>query len=517
MAGALLLARCGTPGSDNPEPVTQGYQEQYRPQYHFSPDSMWMNDPNGMVYYQGEYHLFYQHNPFDNVWGPMHWGHAISKDLVHWEHQPIALYPDSLGTIFSGSAVVDRDNTSGLGSVENPPMVAIFTYHNPRLQKEGSIRFESQGIAFSTDRGRTWTKYHRNPVVENPGIRDFRDPKVIWHKESKKWIMVLAAGDRVKFYSSPDLLAWGEVGEFTNENDQDNVWECPDLFPISNGLEEKWILLVSHGGAPNGGSGTLYYVGDFDGKKFRETNLPAGPQWIDYGKDNYAGVSWSDIPAEDGRRIFMGWMSNWEYANQVPTTRWRNAMTLPREMKLVNQAGRYRVHSTPVIELNSLRRTNIKLENITLTGIHPVDGVEKLPCSLYELELVFQMGIETQEEDSIRFGIILSNERGEQMLVSFDPGNKLIRMDRNHSGKIGFSEHFPGVHSAPWQTENGQLRINAFIDHSSLEIFIDNGSVVMSEICFPELPFNRISLFSENGTCQLKSGAIYGLVSAWQE
>ena len=394
-------------------------------------------------------------------------------------------------------------------------MVAIFTYHNPQLQEEGSTRFQSQGIAFSTDRGRTWNKYKRNPVLENPGISDFRDPKVIWYKENKEWIMVLAAGDRVMFYSSPDLLKWRKEGEFTNENDQEHVWECPDLFPLNNGIEEKWVLLVSHGGAPNGGSGTLYYVGDFDGKTFRETKRSSGLQWIDYGKDNYAGVTWSDIPAEDGRRIFMGWMSNWAYANHVPTTRWRNAMTLPRELKLVDHAGRYRVQSMPIKELRGLRKTHINLENISLSSIHPVDGVEKLPSSLYELDLVFQMGNETREEDSLRFGIVLSNDQGERMLMGFDPRNNQVYVDRTGSGKDNFSASFPGIHTAPWQLEGEQVRVDLFIDHSSVELFVDDGKVVMTEICFPDTGYNQVSLFSENGVTHLKEGVVYGLEPAW--
>ena len=231
-----------------------------------------MNDPNGMVYHNGEYHLFYQHNPDSTVWGPMHWGHAVSKDLVKWEHLPIALYPDSLGTIFSGSAVVDKNNTSGLGTKDNPAMVAIYTYHNAEGEKAGRKDYQTQGIAYSLDNGRTWTKYKANPVLKNPGIKDFRDPKVSWYEKGQKWIMTLAVTDHISFYSSKNLLDWTKESDFGADiGGHGGVWECPDLFkmPVAGTNEEKWVLIVNiNPGAPNGGSGTQYFVGQFDGKNF---------------------------------------------------------------------------------------------------------------------------------------------------------------------------------------------------------------------------------------------------------
>ena len=293
------------------------YQEKYRPQFHFSPEKGWMNDPNGLVYFAGEYHLFYQYYPDSTVWGPMHWGHAVSKDLIRWKHLPVALYPDSLGYIFSGSAVADTSNTSGLGTKINPPLVAIFTYHNPESEKSGSNTFENQGIAFSIDKGRTWTKYHNNPVLKNPGIKDFRDPRVIWHEQTGKWIMILAAHDRVMIYSSPDLKSWSFESQFGEKaGAHGGVWECPDLFPlkISGQHQIKWVMLVSiNPGGPNGGSATQYFTGEFDGHNFVPDNTDE--KWIDWGPDNYAGSTWSEIPLTDGRRIFLGWMSNWQYRN----------------------------------------------------------------------------------------------------------------------------------------------------------------------------------------------------------
>ena len=286
-------------------------------------------------------------------------------DLVHWTHLPIALYPDSLGYIFSGSAVVDTDNTTGFGTGDIPPMIAIFTYHNSELEKSGSDTFQSQGIAYSIDKGRTWTKYSGNPVLPNPGKRDFRDPKVFWHAETGKWIMILAVHDRVNLYSSADLKSWSFESEFgVDAGAHGGVWECPDLFPlkVEGSADTKWVMLVSiNPGGPNGGSATQYFTGKFDGNKFIPDNNTS--KWIDWGTDNYAGVTWSGIPETDGRRLFLGWMSNWNYATVVPTTVWRSAMTIPRELTLSYENGNYILVSIPVSELKILRNNSKTLIN----------------------------------------------------------------------------------------------------------------------------------------------------------
>ena len=290
-------------------------KEPHRPTFHFTPPEKWMNDPNGMVYYEDEYHLFYQFYPDSTVWGPMHWGHAISSDMVTWEHLSIALYPDELGYIFSGSAVIDWKNTSGFGKDGEPPMIAIFTHHEPEGAKKGTKTFQYQSIAYSNDKGRTWTKYAGNPVIPNPGIKDFRDPKVIWDDDSDQWVMVFAAWDHVKFYGSPNLKDWTHLSDFGKEwGTHAGVWECPDLFPliVKGKGEKKWVLLQSlNPGGPNGGSGTQYFIGDFDGKnfiidgEFAENFKQDTTVWLDYGRDNYAGVTWSDIPQSDGRKLFI--------------------------------------------------------------------------------------------------------------------------------------------------------------------------------------------------------------------
>ncbi len=468
------------------------FNEPYRPQFHFTPATNWMNDPNGMVYYDGEYHLFYQHHPDGNVWGPMHWGHAISTDLVYWEHMPVALAPDSLGTIFSGSAVMDLENTSGLGTTEAPAMVAIYTYHDAAGAEAGRDDFQTQGIAYSTDKGRSWTKYEGNPVLKNPGIRDFRDPKVAWVEtapQQGKWIMTLAVKDKISFYSSPNLLDWTFESDFNTEwAAYGGVWECPDLFTLTtDGGEEKWVLLVSiNPGGPNGGSATQYFIGDFDGSNFNVESSEI--KWLDYGTDNYAGVTWSNVPESDGRRLFIGWMSNWNYANIVPTENWRSAMTLPRSLHLVKKGDGFLIASKPVEELEKIRSSSQSFseEGFSLTE------------ELVELEL------QPKEAD---FSLEFSNDSGEKLLVS-KVGNQLS-LDRSTSGETDFWDGFGTVHHAPIAANKAE-KVHIFLDRSSIEVFINDGETVMTEIIFPTKPYTELKLtgFGENNS-------LYYLESIW--
>lgn len=459
--------------------IEPAFDEAYRPQFHFSPAANWMNDPNGMVYWEGEYHLFYQYYPDSTVWGPMHWGHAVSEDLVHWEHLPIALYPDENGWIFSGSAVIDHQNSSGLGSSEKPAMVAIFTYHDPVGEKEGRDDYQTQGIAYSTDKGRTWTMYKDNPVLKNPGIKDFRDPKVFWSENTEKWIMSLAVKDKISFYSSPNLLDWTFESDFNPSwAAYGGVWECPDLFPLKtkNG-QEKWVLFVSiNPGGPQGGSATQYFIGDFDGKTFTTSDNEV--KWLDWGADNYAGVTWSNIPEEDGRKLFIGWMSNWLYAQVVPTDNWRSAMTLPRELDLVEVEGKLIVGSKPIEALEKLRKETIKIK----------DSQIKLEEDLVELEL---------DVVSENFRLEFLNEKGESLIVEQRDG--FIVLDRGLSGQTGFEISFSNTQTAPL---NGVIteKIHLFLDRSSIEIFINDGQLVMTSLIFPTEAYNQIDLqgFSSN-------------------
>jgi len=513
----LLLFSFGcNPGPSPSE--DQRYTEQYRPRFHFSPDSMWMNDPNGMVFYEGEYHLFYQHYPFDNVWGPMHWGHAVSRDLIHWAHLPVALHPDSLGYIFSGSAVVDRHNTSGLGSGDNPPVIAVFTHHNARMREAGLEGYQYQSIAYSLDHGRTWTKYEGNPVLVNPGIKDFRDPKVIWYDDGRKWLMVLAAHDRVMFFSSPDLIHWSFESAFgENTGAHGGVWECPDLFPLGSEEVKKWVLLVSvNPGGPNGGSGTQYFIGEFDGHRFINQNPSTDPLWIDFGKDNYAGVTWSGIPEDDGRRIFIGWMSNWQYANRLPTTRWRNAMTLPRELKLADLGDDFRLRSIPLEELEQLRKEPVKVTPGKLSGTKVICSAPELSADQLEIELRVRIPTEEGTAMPSGFGLVFSNQLDQQLIAGFNFHNREVFVDRTGAGKTGFSEHFPGVHTAPVPPHQaGEWYLHAFVDHSSIELFVNEGLTVMTELFFPGERFDQLTIYARNAPVEILSGKVYPLESIW--
>ncbi len=483
------------------------YNEDHRPQFHFSPEANWMNDPNGMVYYEGEYHLFYQYYPDSTVWGPMHWGHAVSQDMVSWEHLPIALYPDSLGYIFSGSAVIDWDNTSGLGDGGEPPMIAIFTHHEMEGERNKTNTFQYQSIAYSNDRGRTFVKYEGNPVVSNPGIKDFRDPKVIWHEATKKWIMVFAAYDKVRIYNSPNLIDWTFTSEFGIPGDK-RLWECPDLFPIQveGSGEEKWVLITSiQKEGPNGGTATSYFVGDFDGATFKGDNK--NQKWLDYGTDNYALVTWADVPKSDGRRLALGWMSNWQYAQQVPTEKWRSAMTLPRSLTLHNSSGDYVLRSHPVKELESIEK-----ESNAISG-QTINGTFELPTqpnhSLYKLELSFERPSKGIVE--VRF----SNDVDESLSVGYSVADQHYFIDRTFAGKDDFSDAFADYHTGEAAYSHDQIDMVIYADLSSIELFADQGQCVMTDIFFPNEPYNKIEIVAENNDVKLIKGKVTKLSSIW--
>ncbi|NJB71874.1 fructan beta-fructosidase [Saonia flava] len=464
------------------EKMTKNYQEDYRPQFHFSPEEKWMNDPNGLVYHEGVYHLFYQYYPNDIVWGPMHWGHAVSEDMIHWEHKPIALFPDEHGLIFSGSAVVDVVNSSGLGTIENPPLVAIFTYHLMEAEEASRNDYQTQGIAYSLDNGDTWTKYKGNPVIKNDGIKDFRDPKVFWNNITEEWTMLLVAGDHLQIWSSENLIDWKKESEFgKNQGAHGGVWECPDIFPLKvEGTEqEKWVLLISiNPGAPNGGSGTQYFIGDFDGTTF--TSEQKEHRWIDWGTDNYAGVTYNNVPNND--RIFIGWMSNWDYAQDIPTERWRSSMTVPRKLSLKKIGEAYEL-------------VNYPLESF--------DGsVEKGTSQDFDLDIgkEKQFSFENFNQSEVKFttsaksfNLIFKNEKNEELVLLMDNQNQLFSIDRSKSGKIDFKESFGKTQNMPIPNlpkEAYEVRI--LMDWSSIEVFINKGQYVMTAQIFPNEDYTNL-------------------------
>ncbi|MXV53168.1 glycoside hydrolase family 32 protein [Pedobacter sp. HMF7647] len=483
LAGCCLLAASISKGQTSQADL---FGEPYRPQIHFSPKLHWTNDPNGMVYYKGVYHLFFQHYPAGTVWGPMHWGHATSKDLVHWQEQPIALYPDSLGYIFSGSAVADVNNTSGFGKDGKPPLVAIFTHHDPKGEKEKSDKFQNQSLAYSLDDGKAWTKYEGNPVLRNPGITDFRDPKVMWYEAGKKWIMTLATKDRITFYSSPNLKEWNLESEFGKDlGAHGGVWECPDLFPLSLNGKQYWILIVSiNPGGPNGGSATQYFVGDFDGKNFRPRDTTV--RWIDYGPDDYAGITWSNTGS---RKIFLGWMSNWIYANEVPTEKWRNAMTIPRELSLKKEGQNILVASTPVKELGVITTgKSVSLSKLDIGKGDLSDKTGSLPGQ-FELKITGKLLKD--------FSLELSDVNGEKLKIGFDSKVNAYYIDRVNSGQTDFNKEFAARHTAARLTAGKAFDLTLIVDRASVELFADNGLTVMSSIFFSKQPFTKLSATAE--------------------
>lgn len=482
----------------------KSYTEQYRPQLHFSPKAHWTNDPNGMVYYKGTYHLFFQYYPKDIIWGPMHWGHAVSKDMIHWKELPIALYPDSLGYIFSGSAVVDSNNTSGFGKNGKTPMVAIFTHHDPKGEKEGRNNFQNQSLAYSLDNGNTWTKYKGNPVLKNPGIKDFRDPKVMWYAKEKKWVMTLATLDHITFYSSPNLKDWKKESEFGKEiGAHGGVWECPDLFPLKLNGKTHWVLIVNlNPGGPNGGSATQYFTGSFDGNKF--TPADTQTRWLDYGPDEYAGITWSNTGS---RKIFLGWMSNWEYANQVPTKVWRNAMTIPRELNLKQADNGLLLTSQPVAELKNTYTTTTELKNLQVKKSINLSAKVKGFESRYMLKLRF--------DQLNSYAVKLSNGKSEELLIGYDAAKNQYYIDRTKAGKMDFQKDFAGRFTAPRLTAAKSADLTLVVDKASVEVFADGGLTVMTAIYFPNSDFNNLAITSAE-MLKVSSLKLTGLHSIWK-
>jgi len=457
------------------------YNETYRPNYHFSPRYGWTNDPNGMVYHNGEYHLFYQHNPYGTMWGNMSWGHTVSKDLIRWEHLPVAIFPDSLGTIFSGSIVIDKNNTAGFGK---DAMIAVYT---------SAGKAQTQSIAYSLDNGRTFTKYDKNPVLSDINYPDFRDPKLFWHNASRKWVMSLATGQKITFYGSANLKEWVKLSEFGEGiGNHGGVWECPDLFSINYNGQAKWVLLVSiNPGGPNGGNATQYFIGNFDGRTFKPDDLPY-PLWIDYGRDNYAGITWNNAP--DERRLFIGWMSNWDYANQVPSTHFKNAMTIPRELKLIHNGRHLAIASEPIAELTEMRSHSKNIGNISVDKEYIVNKVVDNENKSYEIGMVLK------PKETSKFSFKLANRKGEELNFIFDQKNNVLSVDRSKSGLIEFSDKFASEPIKAPLKKSGSYKIRLFIDKASSELFINDGEVVVTNIVFPAEAYSTLQFNNEEGS-----------------
>jgi fructan beta-fructosidase len=488
---------------------TLSYKETYRPQFHFTPEKNWMNDPNGLVYFDGEYHLFYQYNPFGIKWGHMSWGHAVSRDLVHWQHLPVALPEENGVMIFSGSAVVDEKNTSGFGQSGKPPMVAIYTGYHPADGRQ------DQRIAYSTDRGRTWTRYSGNPVIDIKST-DFRDPKVFWYEPGKRWIMavVLAAEHKVSFYASPDLKRWTHLSDFGPAGAIGGAWECPDLFELSvDGKpgQTKWGLIVNlNPGGVAGGSGAQYFIGTFDGMRFSSDEDKNTARWVDYGKDFYAVVSWSNVPPKDGRRLLIGWMNNWEYGQEIPTSPWRSAQSIPREAHLKTYSDGLHLVQSPVIELQSLRQSHYTLSNkLIAAGSDPLTR-QRIKGKTLEIIATFEPGTATE------FGLKVRKSAKEETVVGYDVSTAELFVDRSRSGNVAFDQRFPGKQSGPLPADRGRIKLHLFVDWSSVEVFGNDGRTVITDQIFPNAEADGLALYVKGGAAKLISLDVWGLESVWK-
>lgn len=472
-------------------------RETYRPVYHHTPVYGWMNDPNGMFYKDGVYHLYFQYNPYGSMWANMTWGHSTSTDLTHWTYEGTAIVPDAWGAIFSGSCVVDKDNTAGFGK---GAVVAFYT--SAKSTPWGDV--QSQSMAYSLDNGKTFIKYEHNPILTSTE-RDFRDPKVFWYAPGKHWVMMLAVGQEMQIYSSGNLKEWKKESSFgAMQGAHGGVWECPDLVEVAveGSKEKKWVLICNlNPGGPFGGSAAQYFVGSFDGKKFVNES-PTQTKWLDWGKDNYATVTWSNAPA--GRCIALGWMSNWQYANSVPTTQYRSANTLARDLTLYRVGGELYLKSKPSPEIKKARVEEKKIPTFEVKGNYEVASLLADNKGAYEIE----MAIENKGTSKIDFSLM--NEKGEKVAMYYDVVRKQFVMDRSASGIVGFSRDFPAVTVAPVRNTD-QIHLRLFIDRSSVEAFGEEGEYVMTNLVFPAEPYNRMVFSSDKGSYIVKSMNVYRL------
>ncbi len=474
-------------------------ETRFRPLFHHTPEYGWMNDPNGMFYKDGVWHLYYQYNPYGSKWQNMSWGHSTSSDLVNWEHKPVALRPDGLGSIFSGSCVVDTDNTAGMGKDE---VIALYT-------SAGTSQMQS--MAHSSDNGITFNVYPANPVITLES--EARDPNMFWNERTGEWNLVLAHAldHEMLFFTSPDLKEWTLQSAFGKGiGAQDGVWECPDLFelPVEGTDEKKWVLICNiNPGGPFGGSAVQYFVGDWDGRKFTADTLPDGSiptKWLDYGKDNYALVSWSGAP--DGRRTAIGWMSNWQYAADVPTMQYRSANTLPREIGLFRGPdGEVYASSAPSPELLGMRgkltesasRINAGSKARSFRLPEANDGV----CEIL-------MDIDAAKADNVT--LTLSNKAGDEVVMTYDRKASQFSFDRTRSGIVDFSESFPAITVSPTYEKNGKISLRVFIDRSSIELFGNEGRFVMTNLVFPTQPYSTLSVAS-SGNAKISNLKIFSV------
>ena len=483
--------------------------EKYQPVVHFSPGKVWNSDVMGLVSEGGRFHLFYQVIPENSKSGKLEWKRASSENLIDWNRNESLNLPEGAEGILFSSVVVDAQNTSGLGKDGKAPWVALASEPAKDELQKNVVDFGSLALVYSIDGGQNWTKSPSLPNSNPSGLEKCRFPRISWNDEIKKWILVGSKGDHVAFYSSPDLLSWTFESDFgTTRGAHGGVWESVDLFKleVKGSDETQWVLAVSiDNGTLNGGSGTQYFVGNFDGHQFEYTGEK--PKWFDYGKDNYAGITCQDI--KYGRRIFLGWMNNWQYANLIPATEWRGVLTIPRELQLTKSYGDYLMNTQPVSELQQIHSKTMAIKETEISGFAELSPDLELPL---ELNLNFDMTNKTQMGFATRFGLELSNEKGGKFTVGYDNLEKFFYVDRMNAGNQLASKDFNWINYAPYMENGDSLDLRLIIDASSVELFAKNGLIVMSERVFPKEPFNHVKLFAEHGKVSLTGGIIKKLI-----
>jgi sucrose-6-phosphate hydrolase SacC (GH32 family) len=485
------------------------YDQPYRPQFHFSPLKNWTNDPNGLVYFDGEYHLFFQYNPFGDQWGHMSWGHAVSPDLVHWQELPVALPEENGVMIFTGSTVVDEKNTSGFCKGGKPCMVAVYTGHTPETKTRPAL--QTQNLAYSNDRGRTWTKFNGNPVL-NLNVADFRDPNVFWSEASKRWIMAAALPNdhKVLFYGSPNLKQWSRVSEFGPAGATGGQWECPNIFQATvdgNPNDWRWVLKVGlNPGGLQGGSGEQYFVGRFDGTRFINENPASLTLWTDYGKDCYCALTFNGLPRNQ-RPIMLGWMSNWQYAGKIPTSPWRGQMTVPRTVSLKRFPEGLRLVQGPAEAFSRVRMASVQVDAARPEKVNRV--LRDLPFK----DRSFELDSRVDAGSAKQFGWKLASPNGAYTLIGYDGQNGEVFVDRTHSGETGFSHDFPARTAAKFAA-GPSLDMRILVDRSSLEVFAGQGKVALTNLVFPPPGGYSVEFYDKGGV-----GAVtvktWAIPSAW--
>lgn len=487
----------------------------YRPIFHFAPKKNWTNDPNGLVYYKGNYHLYFQYNPFGDKWGHMSWAHATSKDLMKWHETIVAIpeYKNEDGTatmIFSGTAIVDSFNTSGFGTKENPsPLVAIYTAN---IDSNGAGLGQHQNIAYSFN-GTNFIQYNKNPVL-TINAKDFRDPKVFWYKPDKKWVMIVSKPDvyKVFFYSSTDLKSWTFLSEFGGIGNRDRVWECPDIFemPVINSKEKKWVITLSAGHPEKGYLGMQYFVGDFNGTSFKADALNY-PLYVDYGKDFYAGITYNDLPITDKRRIMIGWANDWEYANDIPTKGFRGMMAIPRTFSLLKKGDdKYILLQNPIEEMKRYRG-KILLNKKSISVNNQKMDADHIKGDALDIEFEISKG------NAEYCGIKVFKHGKEETLIYFDKKDNTVKIDRTKSGNVNFNKRFSSIESVPVFFNEQNLKFRILIDKSIIEVFINNGEQVMTDLVFPTKENGDVEFYTSPGTVtQFKNVKIWRMNPSMQ-